>query len=67
MPHLPTPDLDNLIKAFKDCLMKQDSGVWYYGMMAKIWGPEGLIIVNPAHPTVLLPHGSFDHQVNHLH
>ena len=46
--HLPKPDLDNLIKAFKDSLLKEDSKVWCYGAMNKVWSYEGRIIVlNP--------------------
>lgn len=42
-PHLQTPDLDNLVKAFKDALLKQDSQVWKYDRIIKLWGYEGLI------------------------
>ena len=45
--HLPTPDLDNMIKAIKDSLLKNDSKVWCYGEMSKVWGREGLIIFDP--------------------
>lgn len=44
-PHTQTPDLDNLIKAFKDALLEQDSVVWRYGSMMKVWDYEGSIIV----------------------
>lgn len=43
--HESTPDLDNLIKAFKDCLLKEDSWVSRYGEMSKTWGEEGEIRV----------------------
>jgi Holliday junction resolvase RusA-like endonuclease len=43
-PHQERPDLDNLIKAFKDALYKEDSVVWKYGPMEKIWGEEDVII-----------------------
>ena len=46
-PHQSKPDLDNLIKAFKDALLKDDSKVWRYGRMMKVWGKRGLIIVDP--------------------
>ncbi len=36
MPKLSTPDLDNLTKAFKDGLLKQDSSVWDY-RVSKFW------------------------------
>ena len=46
--HLPTPDLDNFVKAYKDCLLKQDSAVWRYGDIKKVWSYEGAIIIpNP--------------------
>ena len=44
--HTSTPDLDNLIKAFKDCLLTDDSTIWHYGEMKKIWAYEGMIIVH---------------------
>lgn len=43
-PHQQKPDLDNLIKAFKDALYQDDSIVWKYGPMEKIWGEENAII-----------------------
>jgi Holliday junction resolvase RusA-like endonuclease len=44
-PHESKPDLDNLIKAFKDALCENDSFVHTYGGMKKIWGYEGAIII----------------------
>jgi len=44
-PHKQRPDLDNLIKAFKDSLYKEDSIVWKYCEMKKIWGLEGKILI----------------------
>ena len=44
-PHTSTPDLDNLIKAFKDALCDNDSFVHTYGCMKKVWGNEGAIII----------------------
>lgn len=35
-PHLSKPDADNLIKAFKDALLKQDSTIWDY-RVTKRW------------------------------
>lgn len=46
-PHKQKPDLDNLIKAYQDSLLKDDSRVWKYGVMMKTWGDEGCIILNP--------------------
>ena len=42
-PHKSRPDLDNLIKAFKDALLEEDSHVWQYGKMEKRWGHLGNI------------------------
>ena len=45
MPHQQTPDLDNLIKAVKDCLCKEDSNIWKYSPPPfKVWGETGKII-----------------------
>lgn len=44
-PHAVKPDLDNLIKAFKDALCENDSFVHTYGCMKKVWGYEGAIII----------------------
>jgi Holliday junction resolvase RusA-like endonuclease len=44
-PHTSRPDLDNLIKAFKDALLDEDSQVHTYGVMKKIWGQKGQIIL----------------------
>ena len=47
-PHQQKPDLDNLVKAFKDALLKDDSKVWCYGLIIKTWGIEGKIILDPS-------------------
>lgn len=39
------PDLDNLIKAFKDALMDEDSQVWRYGSMEKFFSKKPRIEV----------------------
>lgn len=44
-PHTQRPDLDNLIKAFKDALCEDDSHVHTYFNMKKVWGEEGKIII----------------------
>jgi len=36
-------DLDNLVKALKDCLCVDDSYVWRYKDICKLWGYEGSI------------------------
>jgi Holliday junction resolvase RusA-like endonuclease len=42
-PHQSRPDLDNLLKAVNDCLLKEDSTVWFVEA-SKIWWDEGKII-----------------------
>ena len=44
-PHQFKPDLDNLIKAVKDALCEEDSSIYYYEKMEKIWSLEGKIII----------------------
>lgn len=43
-PHLFKPDIDNLIKAFLDCLLDNDSKVWSV-KAEKRWGRKGKIVV----------------------
>lgn len=42
-PHKQRPDLDNLLKAFKDALLKEDSHVHTYVSISKVWGEMGKI------------------------
>jgi Holliday junction resolvase RusA-like endonuclease len=46
-PHEHKPDADNLIKAFKDALVKQDSTIWDY-RVTKLWtnSEEGRIEIS---------------------
>lgn len=44
-PHQQRPDLDNLLKAFKDALLEEDSHIHTYLGITKVWGDEGGIIV----------------------
>jgi len=44
-PHKQKPDLDNLIKAFKDALLIEDSHIHTYQNMQKVWGREGQIML----------------------
>lgn len=44
-PHTKRPDLDNLVKAYKDAVFKEDSIVHTYDFMSKIWGETGRIII----------------------
>lgn len=43
-PHTQKPDIDNLEKAFLDCLCKNDSFVWSVNK-TKRWGETGKIII----------------------
>jgi len=43
-PHKDKPDLDNILKGFKDALCENDSYVHTYNNITKIWGYEGAII-----------------------
>jgi Holliday junction resolvase RusA-like endonuclease len=45
MPHQMKPDIDNMLKAFMDAIMKEDSHVHTIGKMTKIWGLHGHIKV----------------------
>lgn len=44
-PHQMKPDIDNMVKAFMDAVMKEDSHVHTIGMTKKIWGIHGYIEV----------------------
>jgi Holliday junction resolvase RusA-like endonuclease len=44
-PHQSRPDLDNLVKGFKDALMIEDSNVHSYNNIRKVWGRVGQIIL----------------------
>ena len=46
-PHKSRPDLDNLVKSFCDSLLGEDSMIWRYGEITKMWGRDGLIILDP--------------------
>ena len=43
-PHTQKPDIDNLLKAFMDALLKDDSHVWTV-TASKGWAEKGFIIV----------------------
>ena len=43
-PHTQKPDIDNLEKAFLDCLCENDSFVWSVNK-TKRWGETGKIII----------------------
>lgn len=41
--HQQVPDLDNLVKAFKDAILKRDEYVHTYNDIKKVWGDLGEI------------------------
>lgn len=43
--HEKKPDLDNLVKAFQDCLLENDSHIASYDRIKKMWGLENMIIL----------------------
>lgn len=45
-PHRQTPDLDNLVKALSDAVHADDSGIWHYSDIRKVWGITGKIIIS---------------------
>lgn len=44
-PHQSKPDLSNMIKALEDALHIDDSHIWNYTGLSKLWGDFGRIIV----------------------
>jgi Holliday junction resolvase RusA-like endonuclease len=44
-PHLVKPDMDNMLKSLQDCLLTNDSGIWWYERLQKVWAREGRIII----------------------
>lgn len=44
-PHTLKPDLDNIIKAFQDSLLDNDSYIHTYKNISKVWGYDGKIII----------------------
>jgi Holliday junction resolvase RusA-like endonuclease len=45
-PHRVKPDLDNIVKAFKDSLCEDDSFIHTYQNVRKIWGEKGCILIH---------------------
>ncbi len=45
-PHKQTPDLSNILKALEDAVYGNDSAIWHYERLTKIWGYEGQIWIN---------------------
>ena len=44
-PHCQTPDLSNLLKAIEDAIFSDDSAIWNYSGLQKLWAYEGSIKV----------------------
>ncbi len=45
-PHLQKPDTSNLLKAIEDAVFDDDSRIWNYNGLTKIWGYTGQIIIH---------------------
>jgi len=56
-PHRSRPDISNLIKALEDALYLDDSIIWNYGSLTKLWGNRGCISINYGITTVRLIKG----------
>ena len=44
-PHRQKPDLDNFTKSVQDALLKEDSHVWHYFNLKKMWAEKGEISI----------------------
>lgn len=44
-PHQQKPDISNLLKALEDATNVDDSHIWHYSGLKKIWGDAGQIII----------------------
>lgn len=44
-PHTQKPDLSNLLKSLEDAVYADDSAIWHYNAIIKIWGFEGSITI----------------------
>ncbi|MFA9202101.1 MAG: RusA family crossover junction endodeoxyribonuclease [Candidatus Nanopelagicaceae bacterium] len=49
LPHQQKPDTDNLLKAFCDCLLREDSHLWDV-RATKLWGYKGSIELRELEP-----------------
>jgi len=45
-PHQSRPDISNLLKALEDCIYTDDSVIWNYRGLTKLWGNIGCISIN---------------------
>lgn len=44
-PHKQKPDLSNLLKALEDAIFQDDSHIWRYDLLEKVWGDKGQVWV----------------------
>lgn len=44
-PHIVKPDLDNMVKAVQDVMAKNDSHIWSYQDIRKIWYYRGAVVI----------------------
>lgn len=51
-PHQQKPDTSNLLKALEDAIYADDSKIWQYSGLMKIWGYEGQIWINQSQKEV---------------
>lgn len=45
MPHMVKPDIKNLLAALEDALYDDDSIIWNYAGLTKLWEEEGKILI----------------------
>lgn len=43
--HTQRPDVSNLLKALEDAVYGEDSAIWHYAGVRKVWGDQGAIII----------------------
>ena len=44
-PHQQVPDLSNMLKAIEDAIFLDDSAIWNYSGLEKLWAYEGSIVI----------------------
>jgi Holliday junction resolvase RusA-like endonuclease len=45
-PHTQRPDISNMLKALEDAVHGEDSHIWHYSGLSKIWGVDGAIKIS---------------------
>jgi len=43
--HQSRPDLSNMLKALEDAVHPEDSHIWHYNRLFKVWGEQGAIVI----------------------